>query len=144
MNKAVTMLPNCPMFAVTLWITTSSYRWPIGSLPSTFMLCTPPHCTKDVQGSTRDLWTVLRQCACLLFSWLVWGGAFMLAVLARLTFRCIGTKQNRLHNATTFTSCSQTFTGAVGHPAESYVRLLLAHAQFPETWYSVRLRGGET
>jgi hypothetical protein len=52
---------NCTMFAVRLWITTSPYRWPIGSLPSTFMLWTPPHCTKDVytpQGSTRDLWTV--------------------------------------------------------------------------------------
>jgi hypothetical protein len=52
---------NCPMFAVRLWITTSPYRWPIGSLPSTCMLCTPPHCTKDVctpQGSTCDLWTV--------------------------------------------------------------------------------------
>jgi hypothetical protein len=54
MNKAVTMLPNCPMFAVRLWITTSPYRWPIGSLP--------PTCIKDVytpQGSTRDLWTVM-------------------------------------------------------------------------------------
>jgi hypothetical protein len=61
MNKAVTMLLNCPMFAVRLWITKSPYRWPIGSLLSTCMLCTPPHCTKDVytpQGSTRDVWTV--------------------------------------------------------------------------------------
>jgi hypothetical protein len=33
---------NCPMFAVRLWITTSPYRWPVGSLPSTCMLCTPP------------------------------------------------------------------------------------------------------
>jgi hypothetical protein len=33
---------NCPMFAVRLWITTYLYRWPIGSLPSTCMLCTPP------------------------------------------------------------------------------------------------------
>jgi hypothetical protein len=38
------------MFAVKLLITTSLYRWPIGSLPSTCMLCTPP-----AQGSTRDL-----------------------------------------------------------------------------------------
>jgi hypothetical protein len=35
------MIPNCPMFAVRLWITTSPYRWPIGSLPSTCLLCTP-------------------------------------------------------------------------------------------------------
>jgi hypothetical protein len=59
MNKAVTMLPNCPMFAVTLRITTSTYRRQIGSLPSTCMLCPPPpHCAKDVnipRGSTRDL-----------------------------------------------------------------------------------------
>jgi hypothetical protein len=34
--------PNCPMFAVRLWITASPYRWSIGSLPSTCMLCTPP------------------------------------------------------------------------------------------------------
>jgi hypothetical protein len=49
------------MFAARPWITTYPYRWPIGSLPSTCMLCTPLHCTKDVytpQGSTRDLWTV--------------------------------------------------------------------------------------
>jgi hypothetical protein len=42
-------------------VTTSLYRWQIGSLPSTCMLCTPPHCTKDVynpQGTNRDLWTV--------------------------------------------------------------------------------------
>jgi hypothetical protein len=61
MNKAVTMLSNYPMFAVTLWMTTSPYRWPIRSLPSTCLFYTPPHCTKDVytpQGSTRDLWTV--------------------------------------------------------------------------------------
>jgi hypothetical protein len=42
MTKAVTTLPNCPMFAVRIWITTSPYRWPIGSLPSTCMLYTPP------------------------------------------------------------------------------------------------------
>jgi hypothetical protein len=51
------------MFAVRLWITTSPYRWPIGNLPSTCMLCTPPHCTKDVytpHGSTRNLWTLLN------------------------------------------------------------------------------------
>jgi hypothetical protein len=61
MNKALTLLPNCQIFAVRLWITTSPCRWPVGSLPSTCMLCTPPHCTKDVyttRGSTRDLWTV--------------------------------------------------------------------------------------
>jgi hypothetical protein len=61
MNKAVTMLPNVPMFAVRPWITTSPYLWPTGSLPSTCMLCVPSHCTKDVytqQGSTRGLWTV--------------------------------------------------------------------------------------
>jgi hypothetical protein len=40
-NKAVTMR-NCPMFAVRLWITTSLYHWPTGSLPSTCMVCTPP------------------------------------------------------------------------------------------------------
>jgi hypothetical protein len=61
MNKAVTMLQNCPMFSVRLWLTTSYYRWPIGSLPSTCMPCIPhTHCTKDVytpQGSTRHLWT---------------------------------------------------------------------------------------
>jgi hypothetical protein len=58
MNKAWT----CPMFAVRLWITTSPYRWPTGSLPSTCMLCSLPHRTKDVytpQGSTRDLWTII-------------------------------------------------------------------------------------
>jgi hypothetical protein len=38
---------NCPMFAVRLWITTSSYHWPVGSLPSTFMLCTPPALRRD-------------------------------------------------------------------------------------------------
>jgi hypothetical protein len=62
MEKAVTMLPYFPMFAVRLWITTSSYRWPVGSLPSTCMLCTSPLCTKDVytpQGSAPDVWTVL-------------------------------------------------------------------------------------
>jgi hypothetical protein len=57
---------NCLMFAVRLWITTSPYRWPVGSLPSTCMHCTPPpHCTKDVyspQGSTRDLWAVSVSC----------------------------------------------------------------------------------
>jgi hypothetical protein len=42
MNKAVTMLPYCPMFAVMLWITTSPYRWPVRSFPSTCLLCTPP------------------------------------------------------------------------------------------------------
>jgi hypothetical protein len=61
-NSSLTLQnPNCKMFVVRLWITTSPYRWPIGSLPSTCMLCTPPHSTKDVytpQGSTRDLWTV--------------------------------------------------------------------------------------
>jgi hypothetical protein len=54
---------NCSMFAVRLW-NIRLYRWPIGSLPSTCMLCIPPtHCTKDIyalQGSTRDLWTVPR------------------------------------------------------------------------------------
>jgi hypothetical protein len=53
---------NMTDVAVRLWITTSPYRWPVGSLPSTCMLCTPPPCTKDVytsQGSTRDPWTVL-------------------------------------------------------------------------------------
>jgi hypothetical protein len=61
MKKAVTMLPNCPMFAVRLWITTSPYRWPIGSLPSPACFVLSPHCTKGVytrQASTRDLWTV--------------------------------------------------------------------------------------
>jgi hypothetical protein len=33
---------NCPMFAVRLWITTSPCRWPIRSLPTTYMLCTSP------------------------------------------------------------------------------------------------------
>jgi hypothetical protein len=33
---------NCPMFAFWLWIITSPYRWPVGSLPSTCMLCTSP------------------------------------------------------------------------------------------------------
>jgi hypothetical protein len=66
-NKAVTMLSKIQIarcFAVRLWITTSPYRWLIGSLPSTYMLWTPPHCTKGVytpQGSTRDLWTVVVQ-----------------------------------------------------------------------------------
>jgi hypothetical protein len=32
MNKAVTMLPNCPTFSIRLWITMSHYRWPIGRL----------------------------------------------------------------------------------------------------------------
>jgi hypothetical protein len=41
-NKAiVTMLPNFPMFAVGLWITTSLCRWPIWNLPSTCTVCTP-------------------------------------------------------------------------------------------------------
>jgi hypothetical protein len=40
MKKAVvTILPNCRMFAVRPWITTSPYRIPVGSLPSTCMLC---------------------------------------------------------------------------------------------------------
>jgi hypothetical protein len=42
MKKAVTMLPNCPMFSVRMWITASPYLWPIGSFPSTCMLCTLP------------------------------------------------------------------------------------------------------
>jgi hypothetical protein len=52
------------MFVVRLWTTTSPYRWLVGNLPSTCMLCTshPPHYTKDVytpEGSTHgDLWTV--------------------------------------------------------------------------------------
>jgi hypothetical protein len=33
---------NSPMFAVRLWITTYFYHWPIWSLPSTYLLCTPP------------------------------------------------------------------------------------------------------
>jgi hypothetical protein len=33
---------NCPMFAVRLSITKSLYCWPIGSLSSTCILCTPP------------------------------------------------------------------------------------------------------
>jgi hypothetical protein len=37
-----TMLPNYLMFAVWQWITTSSYRWPVGSVSSTCMLWTPP------------------------------------------------------------------------------------------------------
>jgi hypothetical protein len=41
MTKALTMIPNCAMFAVKLWITTSLYRWPIWSLPSTYMFYTP-------------------------------------------------------------------------------------------------------
>jgi hypothetical protein len=45
---------KCPMFVVRLWITTSLYRWPIGSLLSTYML--PPHCTKDVR--TPHSWSV--------------------------------------------------------------------------------------
>jgi hypothetical protein len=52
--------PNCPMFAGRLRKTMSPYRWPVGSLPSTYMFDTPLHCTKDVytpQGSTCDLWT---------------------------------------------------------------------------------------
>jgi hypothetical protein len=32
---------NCSMFAVRLLITTSRYRWPIRSLPSICMFCTP-------------------------------------------------------------------------------------------------------
>jgi hypothetical protein len=47
-NKAVTMLiinPSCLMFAVRQCITTSPYRWSVGSLPSTCMPYTPPHCT---------------------------------------------------------------------------------------------------
>jgi hypothetical protein len=40
MNKAVTML-KLPDVWTYLWIT-SPYRWPVGSLPSTCMLCTPP------------------------------------------------------------------------------------------------------
>jgi hypothetical protein len=69
-NKAVTMITRAhspkSKLPVRLWITTSPYRRPVGSLPSTCMLCTPPppptHCTKVVyttQGSTRDLWTVV-------------------------------------------------------------------------------------
>jgi hypothetical protein len=42
MNKAVTMLPDFPMFAVRAWVTTCLCRWPTGSLPSICMLCTPP------------------------------------------------------------------------------------------------------
>jgi hypothetical protein len=33
--------PNCPMFAVRLWITTSPYRWPIGCSSSTENLSHP-------------------------------------------------------------------------------------------------------
>jgi hypothetical protein len=33
---------NYPMFALRLWITTTLCRWPVVSLPSTCMLCTPP------------------------------------------------------------------------------------------------------
>jgi hypothetical protein len=59
---------NCPMFTVRLWITTSLCRWPIGSLPSTCMFYTLPHCTKDVytpQRSIRYLWTVYYLCCSL-------------------------------------------------------------------------------
>jgi hypothetical protein len=41
MNKVLQCL-NCPMFAVRLWITTSLYRWTVGSLPSTCMFSTTP------------------------------------------------------------------------------------------------------
>jgi hypothetical protein len=61
-NKAVTMLPNCPMFAVRLWITTSPYRWPLGNLPSSYMLWTPPQCTWMHLGCLHhariNLWSV--------------------------------------------------------------------------------------
>jgi hypothetical protein len=33
---------NCPMFAIRPWITTSLCHWPVRSLPSTCVLCTPP------------------------------------------------------------------------------------------------------
>jgi hypothetical protein len=42
-NSSLTLQnPNCPMFAVSQWITTSPHRWPTESLPSTCVLCTPP------------------------------------------------------------------------------------------------------
>jgi hypothetical protein len=51
---------NCPMFAVRQWITTSTYRWAIKSLPPNCMMWTPPppYCTYTPQGSTRYLWIV--------------------------------------------------------------------------------------
>jgi hypothetical protein len=51
---------NCLVFAVRLWIITSLYRLPIGSLQSTCMLCIPPALhwgPYTPQGSTHDLWT---------------------------------------------------------------------------------------
>jgi hypothetical protein len=56
-NKSVKvrMLPDVCSYAMNHHV---SFRWPTGSLPSTCMLCTRPHCTKDVytpQGLTRDV-----------------------------------------------------------------------------------------
>jgi hypothetical protein len=67
-NSSLTVKnPNCPTFAVRLWIITPLYHWPIRSFPSTCMFCTTPYCTKDVytpQGSARDLWTVAEMGSC--------------------------------------------------------------------------------
>jgi hypothetical protein len=60
-EQGYTMLPNCPMFAVRLWSTTSTYRRPVRSLPSTCMICTPPRTalrTFTRRRDQRDLWTV--------------------------------------------------------------------------------------
>jgi hypothetical protein len=59
LKKKWTRLLQCPIFAVRLWGTTSPYRWPIGNLPSTCMVCTPPHCTKTFtpRGDQLVIWT---------------------------------------------------------------------------------------
>jgi hypothetical protein len=55
------MLSKCPMFAVRLWITTSPYLWPLGSLPSTCMFCTPPRTALRTFTPSRDRLVICGQ-----------------------------------------------------------------------------------
>jgi hypothetical protein len=69
MDKALTPLtlqnPNCPMFAVRLWIATSRYRSPVGSLPSTYSLRTVLRaltpCRNQLVISGHYMYTRLRE-----------------------------------------------------------------------------------
>jgi hypothetical protein len=95
-NKAITMLitrkcaltlqnSNCPIFALKLWITTSPYRWPIGSLPSTYALYSPrtalwtftPRrdqlviCGQYVKFNIGKSWKFLRHFVTILNDWIV-------------------------------------------------------------------------
>jgi hypothetical protein len=84
-------------------------------------------------------------------------GAFVLTVLARLTFwklnnikdllwwfsgtPCIGTQENRSDNSSLAIS-SQSITGVVSQFIQAYAGRLWAHAQLEKTRHSIVMMGG--